>query len=105
MFINKKANLVGLDIGSSVVKVAEVKKSGSGLALKKFAMTPIPEGVIEDGQILDIDTLSKIVKELFKSNKIKSKNIAISTGGSSVVIKTITIPQVSERALLDSIRF
>lgn len=105
MLFNKKAHLVGLDIGSSVIKVAEVKSSGKEIALSKFGMTPMPQGLIEEGQIIEIDELAQIIRTLFKTHKIKSKNVAITTGGSSVVVKTITVPSVSEKALLDSIRF
>lgn len=105
MLFNKKGHLVGLDIGSSVIKVAEVKPSSKEVALSKFGMTPIPPGLIEEGQIMEMDELARIIRTLFKTHKIKSKNVAISTGGSSVVVKTISVPSVSEKALLESIRF
>ncbi|MBF0199764.1 MAG: type IV pilus assembly protein PilM [Desulfamplus sp.] len=105
MLFNKKGHLVGLDIGSAVIKVAEVKSSGKDIELKKFEMTPIPSGLIEEGQILDMDELSRIIRNIFKTHRIKSNNVAISTGGSSVVIKNINVPAVSENALLESIRF
>ncbi|SLM32196.1 PilM [Desulfamplus magnetovallimortis] len=105
MLLSKKGHLVGLDIGSSVIKVAELKTSGKDISLVKFGMTPIPPGLIEDGEIIEIEQLAGIIKNLFKTHKIKTKNVAIATGGSSVVVKTITVPAVSESALVDSIRF
>lgn len=108
MIFNKKSHLVGLDIGTSLIKVAELKSSGKNAALNKFAITPIRAGLIEDGQIVEMEELAQVIKALFKTNKIKSKNIAISTGGSSVVVKTISMPSAassSEASLLESIRF
>ena len=46
------------------------------------------------------DTLSEIIRMLFRTQKIKHKNVAISTGGYSVVIKTIVVPTASEKELL-----
>ena len=105
MQFKKKGHLVGLDIGSAVIKVAEVQPSGKALKLNKFGMMPVPPGVIEEGQILDPEVLAELIRNLFKIHKINQKNVAIATGGASVVVKTITVPAVSEKALLDSIRF
>lgn len=108
MIFNKKGHLVGLDIGTSLIKVAELKSSGKGPVLNKFGIASIRPGLIEDGQIVEIDELAQSIKTLFKIHNIKSKNISISTGGSSVVVKTITMPSASsssEQNLLESIRF
>ena len=105
MFFKKNAQLVGLDIGSSCIKVAELKTTNKGFLLNKFAMTSIPPGLIEDGQIIEMGALSDAIRGLFKANKIKEKNVAISTGGSSVVVKTIGVASSSEETLLKSIRF
>ncbi|MBF0202925.1 MAG: type IV pilus assembly protein PilM [Desulfamplus sp.] len=108
MIFNKKNHLVGLDIGTSYIKVAEVENSNKGPVFNKFGITSIPPGLIEDGQIIEMDELAQAIRTLFKTQNIKSKNIAISTGGSSVVVKTITMPSsssTSEQTLLESIRF
>ncbi len=105
MFFKKNAQLLGLDIGSSCIKVAELKTTNKGFLVNKFAMTSIPPGLIEDGQIIEMDALSNAIRALFKANKIKEKNVAISTGGSSVVVKTIGVASSSEETLLKSIRF
>jgi type IV pilus assembly protein PilM len=108
MLLNKKKHLVGLDIGTSLIKVAEVKSSGKEVVLQKFGVAPIRPGFIEDGQIVKMDELAQVIKTLFKSQNIKSKNIAIATGGSSVVVKTISMSSAasaSESSLLESIRF
>jgi type IV pilus assembly protein PilM len=104
MFFRKKDQLVGLDIGSSRIKVAVLKETSKGYVLQKLGMTPIPSGLIDEGRIMDADAVAEIIRTLFRSHRIKHKNVAISTGGYSVVIKTIVLPTVSEKALVASIR-
>lgn len=104
MFFKKREHLVGLDIGSSLVKVAEIRETVKGLALKKFGITRIDPGAIIDGVVKDVEGVANSIRTLFKVNKIKEKNVAISTGGHSVIIKTISLPTVSEKILQDSIR-
>ena len=51
MLFGKKDSLVGLDIGSRSVKVAEIVDSKGGPKLKRFGMADMPMGAIEDGAI------------------------------------------------------
>ena len=96
---------MGLDIGSSLVKVAEIRETAKGPVLKKFGITRTDPGAIVDGVIEDVEGVANSIRTLFKTHKIKEKNVAISTGGYSVVIKTISLPTLSEKVLQDSIRF
>ncbi len=103
MLIKPKDHLVGLDIGSSFIKAAELKKTGKDLILKKFGFTQITPGSIVDGRIQDMEELAQSIKKLFKKSKIKEKNVAIATGGYSVVIKTINTTKASEAELQEQI--
>ncbi len=96
---------MGLDIGSSLVKVAEIRETSKGPVLKKFGITRINSGAIVEGVIHDVEGVADTIRALFKTHRIKERNVAISTGGYSVVIKTISLPTVSEKLLQDSIRF
>lgn len=105
MLLKKRDHLVGLDIGSSLIKVAEIRETAKGPVLKTFGITRVDPGAIVDGVIEDVEGVANSIRTLFKAHKIKEKNVAISTGGYSVVIKTISLPTVPEKVLQDSIRF
>ncbi|MCK5310653.1 MAG: type IV pilus assembly protein PilM, partial [Desulfobacteraceae bacterium] len=89
----------------SFIKVAELKRKGKGdeYILKKFGVIPIPPGSIVDGRIEDMKTISEAITTLFKTNKIREKNVAIATGGYSVIIKTINMARATEEELQDQI--
>jgi len=99
MILGKKDHLVGLDIGSSSIKVAEIKVTGKGHVLNKFGMSKVTPGSIVEGRVVNVDGLANDIKTLFKSQKIHEKNVAISTGGHSVVIKTINTLNKPEQEL------
>jgi type IV pilus assembly protein PilM len=103
MIFGKKDHLVGLDIGSSFIKVAEIKVTGKGHVLNKFGMSRIAPGSIVEGRVVKMDDLANDIKSLFKSQKIREKNVAISTGGHSVVIKTINTSNKPEKELHETI--
>ena len=103
MVFSKKDHLVGLDIGSSSIKVAELQISRNKKILKKFGMKPLAPGAIVEGRIMDVEEVAKTIRDLFRSQKIRKKDVAISTGGQTVVIKTINTAKMPDKDLQESI--
>lgn len=98
--------IIGLDIGSSYLKVAQLNEIRSGYELALFDMLPISPELIVEGSIIDSIRLSESLKELIKKANIKIKNVVISISGhSSVIVKRIAVPEMSEEELRESIKF
>ena len=98
-----KKKLVGLDIGSSSLKLAEIISSSRGYVLNRFLQTPLPRGVITDGVLADPSALTLKIKELFRNSGCGRKGIVTSLAGNSVIIKKVTLDQISEAELRDLI--
>lgn len=105
MFFKKKTHLVGLDIGSNAIKAAEVIATKSGNTLHNFGILNIAPGIIEEGTIRDHGAVSAAIRELFSANNIKNKNVAISIGGYSVIVKKISVQTMTEDELQETIHF
>ena len=105
MVFGKKDNLVGLDIGSRTLKAAEIAESKRGRELKRYCMTDIPHGAIEDGTINDPEAVAESIRQLFKGYNIKERNVAISIGGYSVIVKKINVQTMAEEQLQETIHF
>lgn len=104
--IFKKHNPVGLDIGSSYIKIARIDDTKAGYELALFDMQPVQSGIINEGLITDKDRLVNIIKELLKRSGIKKGDAVICVSGhSSVVIKTISLPVMTEEELSSSIKY
>jgi len=103
MIFGKSPSLVGLDIGSSALKAGEVTATKKGFALKNFGMTSIAPGAIEEGAINDPENVADSIRQLFKANNIKEKNVAISIGGYSVIVKQIDVQTTTEELLQETI--
>ena len=105
MVFGKKDNLIGLDIGSRSLKAAQIAESKRGRELKRFGMTDIPHGAIEDGTINDPEAVAESIRQLFKGYSIKERNVAISIGGYSVIVKKIAVQTMDEEQLQETIHF
>lgn len=105
MFFGGKGT-IGLDIGSGYLKVVQLKDSKGGYELELFDMLPLPPELIVDGSIIDSLRLVDSLKELARKAKIKAKDTTISIAGhSSVIIKRVALPDMSEDELYESIKF
>lgn len=101
----KSKGIVGLDIGSNSVKAVELKRAKGGFQLQHFGMLPLPSEAIVDGALMNSNAVVDAVMELFQKEKIKTKDIATSLSGHSVIIKKIRLPQMTEEELEESIQW
>jgi type IV pilus assembly protein PilM len=97
--IGKGKGLVGLDIGSSAVKAVELKKRGDSYELANFGLELLGQDTVVDGAIMDALSVSAAIERIFTENKIKTRNVATSVSGHSVIVKRITVSAASSQEL------
>src|SRR4030066_868870 len=102
MFFGKPKDIIGLDIGSSSVKLVKLKESGKSFQLERFGIQPLATELIVDGTIMDAGMVVDAIKALIAKQKIKTKTAAISVSGNAVIVKKITLPAMSEDELAES---
>ncbi len=105
MILGKKKELIGLDIGSSSIKLVEITEGKNALKLQNLGIAPLPPEAIVDGALMDSVTIIDTIRELIISTKSKIKDVATSVSGHSVIVKRITLPFMSEAELEESIQW
>jgi type IV pilus assembly protein PilM len=105
MILGKKTHLIGLDIGSRTIKIAEIVDKKTSHILKNFHTINIEPGIIEEGAVKDPETVSESIRQIYKEGKLKEKNVAISIGGYSVIVKKINVQSMTEEELQGTIHF
>ena len=104
----KRKGLVGVDIGSSAVKAVELKPGGKGgdeYQLLNIGSEALPPEAIVDGAIMDSGAVIDAIQRLFSSQKIKTNEVATSVSGNAVIVKKISLPQMSTEELAESIHW
>jgi len=105
MIFSRKIS-IGLDIGSGYLKVVQLKDTKGGYELELFDILPLPPELIVDGSIIDSLRLADSLKELIRKAKIKTKDVTVALAGhSSVIVKRVSLPEMSEEELSESIKF
>lgn len=95
--------LVGLDIGSSAVKAVELEATRKGRRVVAAAAAPLPRDAIADGAILDGDAVAGAIRGVFDAHPFRTRAVAASLSGSDVLVRTITVPRMSDSELDESL--
>jgi len=106
VLFRKAKNLVGLDIGSSAVKLVELKETKEGtFQLVKAGLEILAPEAIVDGAIMDSSLVVETISRLLASTGVKNPNVAVSVSGHSVIVKKIMLFTMPEEELSESIRW
>jgi type IV pilus assembly protein PilM len=103
--LGKSKGLVGLDLGSSAVKVVELKKKGAGYELMNLGMETLGQDTVVDGAIMDSFSVANAIEKIFSENKIKTKSVATGVSGHSVIVKKITVNVGTEEEVLSAVPY
>ena len=105
-FGSSNSNLVGVDIGSSAIKLVDLKYLGTkGYELLSLVMQPLPHGSIVEGGVRSESEVVDAIQCSFQAARTRKRKIATSLPGSSVIIKRVTLPARDEQELARGIRW
>ncbi len=105
MLISKKNQLVGLDIGSYSIKLAEIEHKKNEKLLKNIGIAYIPPNCLSPTVgIKDPDPIKKAISSLFENLKIKNKKVAVGLPCASVIAKKISLVERDDLDLEKAIK-
>jgi type IV pilus assembly protein PilM len=98
---------VGLDIGSSHIKLMELDGDvrGGKRRLMTFGMARLPPEAIVDGAVMNTNVIVDAIRELVQKHRVKTKQVVASVSGNSVIIKRINLPKMTSEELEESIQW
>lgn len=89
---------IGLDIGSTAVRVAAVRSTKSGPVLLKYASTTLQEGETAV-EIPDPEEITAAVKSLFRSERMPKAPVSLGLANQRMVAREVEIPWVPAKDL------
>lgn len=97
--------LLSISLGSEIVKICEVALAGKKkVQIFNAVELIIPEGLCEDGVILDAPSLANIILEGMRGEDFKAKKIVFSITSKRIANKEAVIPYCKENRINDIIR-
>lgn len=113
LFGSGKNYSIGIDFGTSAIKVIELSYKNQKLNLENYGWvdlglahsSSLSMPKVSESQISYNKKLQKYLEKLIKAMKLKSDSAYISLPGSSGLITTIEFPEMEDRELEDAIIF
>ena len=100
-----KKVMVGLDIGSSAVRAAEVVIDGDRKVLKRFAQVGLPEGAVVEGEIRDQTAVASAIRRLWQQGRFKQKSVVVGLASQRAMVRQVEMPPMSDAELRSAVRF
>jgi type IV pilus assembly protein PilM len=95
--------LVGVDIGSSSIKLCLLKDIRGKKTLMKFGYYALPPQTIVDGHVQNAPAIVEGLNQLFNQHKIKRREVALAVSGHAVIIKKMALPMMTNAELDEQI--
>jgi type IV pilus assembly protein PilM len=106
VLFSRSKGVVGLDIGSSAIKLVELRERKAGeFHLQRLGVEALSPEAIVDGSIMDSSLVVDAIHKLNDQTKVKSTHYATSLSGHSVIIKKIQLPAMPQEELAESIQW
>jgi type IV pilus assembly protein PilM len=96
---------VGLDIGTSGVRAAELTLGKGGATLERFGQVALPEGAVRDGEVADSDAVAAAIKQLWAQAKFSSKKVVVGVANQKVIVRQVDLPWLPTDELRKALAF
>jgi type IV pilus assembly protein PilM len=105
-FLRKKADLIGVDIGTHAIKLVCLKKSGDQWTLVRWGMIPYGEEIPLDTPLMDRRPQAvAALQSYLRTADFPSKKAVSSVSGNSVIVRYVKMAKTTPEELAKNIRF
>ncbi|MHB1389842.1 MAG: type IV pilus assembly protein PilM [Thermoleophilia bacterium] len=100
-----KSSVVGLDLGRTSITAVQLKYQSGGVAMLSASVDRLPEGLIQEGEVQDVDELALALKDFWKKNHIRGKKVSLGLANQKVVVRSLDFPMLEKEELRTAIEF
>ncbi|MDQ3978180.1 MAG: pilus assembly protein PilM [Actinomycetota bacterium] len=96
---------IGLDIGSSAVRAVQLEQGrGRRLELGRYREAALPSGAVVDGEVVEPDAVSGVLRELWREAKLRPRTVAVGLASQRVTVRQLDLPDLPDDELADAVR-
>ena len=103
-FLRPRIEAVGLEIGTSALKVVELRQ-GKPPSLAALATRPMPPGLVQDDQITDAAGLAAEIKALFDDAGVRKRHVVSAVSNRQAITRNIMVPKMTLQELEEAIKW
>ena len=91
LFARKTPSLLGLDIGSSAVKLVELSRRRGNYCVEACAIEPLPANAVEERNISDAAAVGEAVRAAWRRARARRRTAAVAVANSAVMLQTLVV--------------
>ncbi|GGY16529.1 type IV pilus assembly protein PilM [Paludibacterium paludis] len=96
--------LIGVDIGSSSVKLVELSRTGRAIRLDRYRIEPLPAGAVEEGAFHDIEAIAEAIASAWQALGTSTRETALAIPTAMAIYKKVSIPASDADVLEERVR-
>lgn len=86
------ARTIGLDIGTSGVRAAELSFGKDGVTLERLGQVDLPDGAVWGGAVLDPAPVTAAVRQLWATFRFSSRRVVLGVANQRVIVREVELP-------------
>jgi type IV pilus assembly protein PilM len=103
MLRGRSNNVVGLDIEPGYV--AAVQAAPGTVSVERAACAQLSSGIVRDGEVVDVESLASVLKELFAEHKLP-RRVRLGVANQRIVMRTLDLPPLGDaKQIASAVRF
>lgn len=99
------ASIVGLDIGATAVRAAEVIVTRKGTTLTRYHSVALPTGAMQRGEVVEPHHVTAALKALWKRGRFSTRKVVLGIGNDRVLARELTVPNAPLAMIREALPF
>ena len=104
-FGRKVSSGLGVDIGTSSIKIAELTNVKGSIELVNMAIADTPDNGVKEGAVIDVPAVAETVRRLWKENGFKNKEVSCGIAGQDVIVRPVIFPRMPYEELKEAVKW
>jgi len=95
LFSKKSNTSIGLDIGSSLIKIVEIDHSKGDPILRNYGIAKLPPEAIVEGEIMDRSLVIEGIQDCMTKANVTREEVVTAVSGRAVIVKKIVMDKMN----------
>ena len=83
---------MGLDIGTSAVRAAELTLGKGPAVLERYGQVALPAGAVRDGEVVEPEAVADAIRQLWVQARLRSSKVVVGVANQRVVVRQVDLP-------------
>lgn len=102
----KLSSVLGVDIGSRKIKIAEIRNQGREAVVSALGMIDTPEGAVDHTGVYNSDAVGAALKQVIGESGASVSHVVVSIAGqASVLVRTLEVPKMNPAELKEHMQW